>query len=99
MSGANDILRERIRQLAIGRSPEHDDAHKGSELVHAAECYIVYGFPELKVHADINRIDFVVAVWPWRIEEFHPGPTPRENLVIAGALIAAEIDRLDRMTS
>ena len=36
--------------------------------------------------------------WPWRRPRFRPGG-PRDNLVRAGALILAEIERLDRQKS
>jgi hypothetical protein len=35
--------------------------------------------------------------WPWRRPRFQAGER-RENLVRAGALILAEIDRLDRIS-
>jgi hypothetical protein len=32
--------------------------------------------------------------WPWNDDDWKPSPDPIRNLVKAGALIAAEIDRL-----
>jgi hypothetical protein len=35
--------------------------------------------------------------WPWDLSWLKPSPDPKHNLVKAGALIAAEIDRLNRL--
>jgi hypothetical protein len=35
--------------------------------------------------------------WPWDQDWWKPSPDPIRNLVKAGALIAAEIDRLQRL--
>lgn len=35
--------------------------------------------------------------WPWEAASFKPSTDPRRNLVKAGAMILAEIDRLDRL--
>jgi len=81
------IAEERLRQIeAEGWTPEHDDEHGGGQLADAAACYALAGggMPE----------DMFMAFWPW--EGFWWKPTPRDpvrNLVKAGALIAAEIDR------
>ncbi len=37
--------------------------------------------------------------WPWEEVWFKPSPDQVRNLVKAGALIAAEIDRINRETS
>lgn len=80
-----DVLAERHRQIeAEGFKPEHDDAHDGQDLAEAAACYCVaakWGMP--------------AAVWPWDQSWWKPG-THRRNLIKAGALILAEIERLDR---
>ncbi|MNY70647.1 hypothetical protein D3C86_2088230 [compost metagenome] len=34
--------------------------------------------------------------WPWSEDWWKPSPEPRRNLVKAGALILADIERLDR---
>lgn len=75
-------------------SSQHDDRHDCGELVAAAICYArttVYG-------ADAREsAHFEPRGWPWSREEWKPDPEdPIRNLVRAGALIAAEIDRLER---
>jgi hypothetical protein len=90
-TGADLIRDERFRQVADeGWTPEHDDTHTGNELVDAAVCYLLYS----KTHPDHMPIS-----WPWEDEAWRPSPEHVVNLVRAGALIAAEIDRLDRAAS
>jgi hypothetical protein len=81
-----DIAAERARQIEVeGWTPEHDDKHGKGELVHAAECYI----------ARAPRTAYPPPHWPWDRDWWKPKDR-RSNLVRAGALIAAEIERLDR---
>ena len=81
-----DVLAERQRQIDVeGWTPEHDDKH-GFELVNAAVCYAETMGP--------CRPCPTVG-WPWELEDWKP-KSYRENLVRAGALIIAEIERLDR---
>jgi len=86
MQGAALIAAERLRQVTEeGYTAEHDDQETDGELAEAAAWYTV---PEETVTA---------VCWPWPDR-----PTPRigdrtRDLVIAGALCAAEIDRLERM--
>jgi hypothetical protein len=78
-----DIANERQRQIeAEGWTPEHDDQHSSGELADAAACYA--------------RGKQMSAVWPWDEKWWKPGPDRRRQLVKAGALIVAEIERLDR---
>lgn len=84
MSGVELIAAERERQVSVeGWKPEHDDTHTDQQLLDAA---IAYADPSL---ADI--------AWPWDIKWWKPSDDPVRNLVKAGALIAAEIDRLQRV--
>lgn len=87
-----EIGAERARQIgAEGWTPEHDDEHGDGSLASAAACYAV-GF---RIHAS-NGEDGVRAAWLWpRGWQFNPADRRRE-LVKAGALIVAEIERLDR---
>ena len=83
---ARDVLAERQRQIsAEGWFPEHDDQHDGGDLAFAAACYAT-ATPE--GFSDIVQ-------WPWDAKWWKP-KGPRRNLVKAGALILAEIERLDR---
>ncbi len=83
---ARDVLAERRRQIsAEGWTPEHDDEHDARQLAHAAACY---AYPELTCIESVNT-------WPWAPEWFKVRDH-RSNLVRAGALILAEIERIDR---
>lgn len=85
---ARDVLAERQRQVqSEGWTPEHDDRATDGALSLAAATYALHG--PLPVHGDIP------VTWPWAPEGWKPG-TPRRNLVKAGALIIAEIERIDR---
>ena len=84
-----DVAAERRRQIeAEGWTPEHDDEHSVGELAKAAACYAL-------VSAGFNP-DATINVWPWHRLWWKPSDK-RRNLVKAGALILAEIERLDRM--
>jgi len=84
--GASLIAAERVRQIIEGWTPERDDDHGDGELAKAAACYAL----EHTAHNDMT------AMWPWGEEAWKPH-SPLRDLVRAGALIAAEIDRLQRL--
>ena len=89
---AQDVLAERERQKSVeGWTPEHDDAHSEGDLAKAAACYAAPRF-----HAN-TELKVGPIGWPWSWEWWKPKDR-RCDLVRAGALIAAEIDRLDRLT-
>jgi hypothetical protein len=101
VTGADLIAFERDRQLTDeGFTPDHDDQHVDGQLMWAAAAYLLTG------NFSIQGEDISERVWPWavRVNEDDPrqllGWRPPENrvqgLVKAGALIAAEIDRLIR---
>lgn len=91
MTGVERIAAERQRQIEVeGWTPEHDDEHNNRELAKAAACYAV-GTDRFK-----SIGGEVVAVWPWEDRWWKPSDDPIRNLEKAGALIAAEIDRLQR---
>lgn len=88
-----DIAKERLRQHNVeGWTPEHDDAHVSAELAMAGACYALASF--LNTEHALNTT--FTRYWPWDRKWWKP-KTPRENLVRAGALIVAEIERLDRL--
>lgn len=106
MDGAELIVKERRRQIQEeGWTSEHDDQHSKGELALAAVCYatpvrvyIKEEWPTGDSYSDPwpDKWDFI---WDKRScynpEDF----SPKERidfLVKAGALIAAEIDRLQR---
>ena len=88
MTGVEMISAERQRQVDVeGWTVEHDASHLGGDLVAAAICYADYAAnlgPSISV--DLH------ALWPW-CGWWKPSDDPVRNLVKAGALIAAEIDR------
>ena len=88
MTGVELIAIERERQIKEeGFDAKHDDHHKDGELVWAA---ITYAFPTRHVRRD--------HMWPFSISWWKPTPDDRiRELEKAGALIAAEIDRLQRI--
>ena len=90
---AIDVLAERERQKAVeGWTPEHDDwQHPDGHLAKAAALYAVEAIPGVPV----NRL--FKDLWPWNLSWWKPRGH-RRNLVRAGALILAEIERLDRAT-
>lgn len=85
------ILAERHRQTIVeGYTLEHDDEHVGGEIADAAACYAASSFIKTEDGAE---------VWPF------DGPAKFGDntidgkigdLVKAGALIVAEIERLQR---
>lgn len=91
-----DIIAERQRQQSVeGWTPQHDDEHCTGALARAAVCYASHaGNPHNKNMVDYQKT-FSPARWPWSQDWWKP-TNPRRDLVKAGALIAAEIERLDR---
>ena len=84
-----DVVAERQRQKTIdGWTPEHDDEHCNGELAMAAVCYI-------NETGTVNRNGGKPWGWPWDASWWKPNAR-RRNLVKAGALILAEIERIDR---
>ncbi len=103
--GAELIAAERARQVnEEGWTPEHDAEHADGALRKAAACYLdptkVGWRRKVVEHAENGGRDRTTVVsneWPWDVEWFKPSPDPIRNLVKAGALIAAEIDRLSAL--
>jgi hypothetical protein len=86
--GSELIAKERRRQVeAEGWTPEHDDDHTAFEMTGAAICYA-----KLAAGQKLSLRRW----WPWSLDWWKPEPGRVRNLVKAGALIAAEIDRLMR---
>lgn len=86
-NAVQSVIAERQRhQSAEGWTPEHDDQYSKSQLLWASSCYVLNA-----IHP-FNRIPFG---WPWTPEWWKP-TNPRRDMVKAGALILAEIERIDR---
>lgn len=91
--GAQEIVRERDRQVSSeGWTSDHDDTHDDSSLARAAICYIGHATKGFDAH---YRKAPPPPDWPWDAKWWNP-KGPIRDLVRAGALIAAEIDRLFR---
>ena len=94
-TGIEAIAAERRRQIeAEGWTPEHDDDHAGGELAKAAGCYAWAAAQSDELRGVFRDPP---PTWPpiwgskwWKLKD------RRSDLVRAGALIAAEIGRLDR---
>ncbi len=96
-----DVLAERRRQVAEEWwTPQHDDKHAGGEMASAAACYVL---PEWERDAQIQTAgmgwkSLRFRLWPWSDYWWKP-TNRRRDLVKAGALILAEIERLDRASA
>lgn len=110
-TGTQLIAEERQRQISQeGWTPEHDDTHQGEELSRAACAYAFPNAGVARTQNGVVLMVTRDFFWPWEPQEFKPSATldrvlqSREErvngrvreLVKAGALIAAEIDRLQR---
>lgn len=86
-----DVLAERRRVVEQeGFTAEHDDEHTKSEMAFAAAAYAMSsGRPSLRLKYEVP------GNWPWDSAWWKP-TTQRQDLVKAGQLIIAEIERLDR---
>lgn len=93
--GCADIAAERQRQInEEGWTAERDDHYSHGKLASAGLCYVYAG-----IFGPHDRdAGFVQRYWPWHSQWWKPSDT-RRNLVKAGALVAAEIDRLDRASA
>lgn len=98
-AAARDVLAERQRQVtAEGWKPSHDDEHVNGELAGAASCYAfhaAYATWDLEDNETPYDSHPVPKTWPWESEWWKP-VNQRHDLVRAGALILAEIERIDR---
>ena len=103
--GVERIAKERLRQInGEGYSPEHDDANDGGEMALAAACYASPErlYVQREFAAGVSFVDPFPVRWPDKRPyngNVLKDPTDAQWLRLlekAGALIAAEIDRLLR---
>lgn len=98
LNGIELIKAERERQIyKEGFTPEHDAKHLNFELSIAAACYAIYdNCQKIEVMQDHGTIIPAYRdAWPWGFKFDKREKHDRiARLTIAGALIAAEIDRL-----
>jgi hypothetical protein len=92
-----DVLGERLRQVdGEGWTPEHDDEYVLGEMAGAAGAYALWDKAGPRVRSRWDRENGGIPnCWPWAPRWWKPKDR-RSNLVRAGALILAEIERLDR---
>jgi hypothetical protein len=99
MTGIELISVERKRQIEEeGWAVEHDDSHFPGCLSVAGASYAAFVASVLSA-TDGWRENYRwlgQQLWPFDSEWWKPSEDPIRNLVKAGALIAAEIDRLQR---
>ncbi len=90
--GIRMIAEERARQIKEeGWTCKHDDLHSHGQLAMAAA---VYAMPSIVR----DNLHLVVRAWPWASCWFKPTPKNRiKELAKAGGLIAAELDREQRL--
>lgn len=106
-----DIIAERERQKSVeGWTAEHDDEHHAGQLAEAAACYasptamdrtkaVAHHWTDASRYGDaspdpVGTVE-VPASWPWDGQWWKP-QDQRRDLIKAGALILAELERLDR---
>ncbi len=106
-TGVDLIADERKRQVEVEKwTAQHDDDHEDGELANAAACYA----SNHEVHRKHPLRGGFVPLWPWEDKwdkrakrpvnasplMVEDGESRIRELTKAGALIAAEIDRLQR---
>lgn len=83
-----EFVAERDRQVSVeGWTPEHDDQQDHGELAAAAACYAAGSDDLINVVTDTD-------VWPQRFD--YKPKDHRRDLIRAGALLLAELERMDR---
>jgi hypothetical protein len=94
--GALAIVAERRRQIELeGWTPEHDFAHAEGELAKAGGCYALYATVRTGHMAPTgDGYSSPPTEWPWSRRWWKQSDF-RRDLVKAGALILAELDRAD----
>lgn len=99
-TGAQLIEDERLRQVeGEGYTEEHDNQNAAGELVGAAVCYALVSKIANALRTDVHCYSQrLFGQWPfeWGSQHWKPSADRIRNLEKAGALIAAEIDRLMR---
>ncbi|WEL56690.1 hypothetical protein PZ739_05845 [Pseudomonas kermanshahensis] len=93
---ALEILEERLHQIeSKGYTAGRDDQYTRGQLADAAGSYSFWAYTCNMEH---YKATTVPPSWPWGAEHWKP-TNQRKMLVRAGALILAEIARLDRQHS
>ena len=99
-TGVEIIADERKRQIGVeGWTAEHDEQHSDGELAFAAKAYAEHAAYQSATEGDFGKVstNYIPDMWPWDVKWWKPSNNKIRNLAKAGALIAAEIDRLQRI--
>jgi hypothetical protein len=99
-----EIAAERRRQIEKeGWTAEHDNVHSNGQIALAAACYALGSATDAAERAVMDQFgtmdatpSWVTERWCWGRQWWKP-KSRRRDLVRAGALIVAEIERLDRV--
>jgi hypothetical protein len=97
MNGIEALVKERASQIVDhGYEFDRDREWVKGELLAAAECYMIMAKFQIKRLAPLvkKHMEEPPKEWPG-ICEWKPSSVAKNNLKKAGALIAAEWDRLD----
>ena len=86
MTGAELITQERQRQIDEGYTIKGDQKYQRDQLSLVAISYILA----------IDEKGSMPLIWPWNGNTWKP-KSREENLIRAGALIAAELDRIHNL--
>ena len=99
-TGIELIAAERWRQIEQeGWTPDHDAEHDSCEMGMAASAYLLAAqFASQPKFRQVPQRLWMPDYWPWDVAWWKPSNDPIRNLVKAGALVAAEIDRLRAVT-
>lgn len=93
MTGIEIIAEERKRQVKQeGYDDAHDAEHTDGSLAMAAACYAIPA--RQRNWYLVNRASLRETLWPFEEKYWKPSDDRIRELAKAGALIAAEIDRL-----
>ena len=88
MNSIDLIVAERQRQIAKGYDANHDDEHRDGEIAMAAASYAATTSTNSNVYGDL--------LWPFSGGAPDASGDPLTLLAKAGALIVAEMERLQR---
>lgn len=99
MTGIELIAEERRRQIEEeGWTADHDIQHTHGEIASAAACYAMTEsdrnhLAQVTIREEDGTVKHYPVIWPWEEQWWKPADR-KKDLIRAGALIAAELDRL-----
>lgn len=97
----SEILQERMRQVAAGKTFAEDDALTEGQLASGAACYAIASLGRYMSIFGSKKVDDIVGMM-WDFTRSFKWPDPatsgrqRATLVKAAAMLVAEIERRDR---